>query len=40
MPVPFILGGIGIITGIYGIKKGLDAKEKTDRVKDIELSIK
>ena len=38
MPAPFILGGL-VLTGIYGIKRGLDAKEKMDKVKDIEMSI-
>ena len=40
MPVPFVLGGLAVATGLFGIKRGLDAKEKIDKVKDIEMSIK
>lgn len=40
MPVPFILGGIVLTTGLFTVKKGLDAKEKLDKVKEIEMSIK
>lgn len=40
MPVPFILGGIAVAAGAFGIKKGFDAKEKIDQVKNIEMSIK
>ncbi len=40
MPVPFILGGLAVGSALFGIKKGLDAKEKINQVKDIELTIK
>lgn len=39
MPVPFILGGLSLAAAGYGIKKGLDAQEKIDQIKDIEMSI-
>jgi len=35
MPIPFILGGAALAAGAYGIKKGLDAKEKNDKAKYI-----
>lgn len=31
MPIPFILGGIALAAGAYGVKKGLDANEDFDR---------
>ena len=30
MPIPFILGALAVGAGAYGVKKGLDAKEKMD----------
>lgn len=40
MAVPFILGAIALTTGIWGVKKGVDAKEKVDQIKSIENTIK
>jgi len=31
MPIPFILGGIALATGAYGVKKGIDAKDDFDK---------
>ncbi len=30
MPIPFILGGIALAAGAYGVKKGIDAKDDFD----------
>jgi len=35
MPIPFILGGLALAAGGYGVKKGLDASEKNDKAKRI-----
>ena len=34
MPIPFILGGIAIAAGAYGVKKGYDAKCDFDEAQD------
>ena len=34
MPIPFILGGIALAAGAYGVKKGYDAKCDFDDAKD------
>ena len=36
MPIPFILGALTVATGVYGIKKGLDAKENMDEAKRLD----
>lgn len=35
MPIPFILGGIALAAGAYGVKKGLDAKDDMDTAKRV-----
>jgi hypothetical protein len=30
MPLPFIIGGIALAAGAYGVKKGVDAKDDFD----------
>ena len=30
MPIPLILGGLAVLAGGYGVKKGIDAKEDMD----------
>ncbi|GAA9927635.1 hypothetical protein VN0858_07820 [Helicobacter pylori] len=35
MPLPFILGGLVLVTAGYGVKKGLDAKNANDEAKDL-----
>ena len=39
MPVPFILGGLAIAAAGYGVKRGLDAKDKMDRTENIQIEI-
>ena len=38
MPLPFILVGLGIAAGAYGVKKGIDAKGDMDRAKRVTVS--
>lgn len=40
MPVPFILGGLAVAAAGYGVKKGIDAKDKIDRTENIQIQIK
>lgn len=40
MPVPFILGGLAIAAAGYGVKRGLDAKDKMDRTENIQIEIR
>lgn len=35
MPIPFILGGIAVAAGAFGVKKGLDAKEDMEEAKEL-----
>jgi hypothetical protein len=35
MPIPFILGGLALAAGGYGVKKGFDASEKNDKAERI-----
>ncbi len=35
MPIPFIIGGIAILAGIFGAKKGLKAKDNYNQAKEI-----
>lgn len=35
MPIPFILGGIALAAGAYGVKKGMDAKEDMEEAQDL-----
>jgi len=35
MPIPFILGGLALAAGGFGVKKGIDASEKNDKAKRI-----
>lgn len=35
MPIPFILAGLALGAGVFGIKKGMDAKEDMDRASTI-----
>lgn len=35
MPIPFILGGLALMAGGYGVKKGFDASEKNDKAERI-----
>lgn len=38
MPIPFLVAGAALLAGGYGVKKGLDAKEKFDEAKSISSS--
>lgn len=38
MPIPFLIAGAALLAGGYGVKKGLDAKEKFDEAKSISSS--
>ncbi len=38
MPIPFLIAGAALLAGGYGVKKGLDAKEKFDEAKSIRSS--
>lgn len=38
MPIPFLVAGAALLAGGYGVKKGLDAKEKFDEAKEISSS--
>lgn len=35
MPIPFILGGLALMAGGYGVKKGIDASDKNDEAEGI-----
>lgn len=38
MPIPFLIAGAALLAGGYGVKKGVDAKEKFDEAKSISSS--
>lgn len=38
MPIPFLVAGAALLASGYGVKKGLDAKEKFDEAKSISSS--
>jgi len=40
MPIPFILGGIAVIAGVAGVKKGIDAKNYADEAKEVNREAK
>ncbi len=40
MPIPILIAGVAILAGGYGVKKGLDAKEKFDEAKSISSRAK
>ena len=40
MPLPFILAGVAIIAGGYGIKKGVDAKGDFDKAESLNNEAK
>lgn len=40
MPIPFLIAGVALLAGGYGVKKGLDAKEKFGEAESISSSAK
>jgi hypothetical protein len=40
MPIPFILAGIALAAGGYGVKKGFDAKKDFDHAKELNTEAK